>query len=65
MRWKRGKVSGAGLDVFEHEPLSDENPLRAFEQVILGAHNGSNTHEALLRTNQVAIDILVRFLREA
>lgn len=58
------KVAGAGLDVFEQEPLSDEHPLRAFDQVVLGAHNGSNTHEALLRTNQVALDILVRLLRE-
>jgi D-3-phosphoglycerate dehydrogenase len=58
-----GKVGKAALDVFETEPLDREHPLRVYEQVILGAHNGSNTREAALRANQAAIDLLVRFLR--
>ncbi|GAK61061.1 D-isomer specific 2-hydroxyacid dehydrogenase NAD-binding [Candidatus Vecturithrix granuli] len=59
-----GKVGAAGLDVFENEPLPAHHPLRRFEQVVLGAHNGSNTHEAVLRASKVAIDLLARFLRE-
>lgn len=61
---KCGKVGAAGLDVFENEPLPAHHPLRRFEQVVLGAHNGSNTHEAVLRANQAAIDLLAQFLRE-
>ena len=47
------------------EPLDEEHPFRSYDQIVLGAHNGSNTREAILRANQTAIDILMRFLREA
>lgn len=35
---KSGKVGAAGLDVFEAEPLPDDHPLKAFDQVILSPH---------------------------
>ena len=57
-----GKIAGAALDVFESEPLPREHPLCDYNQVVLGAHNGSNTREGILRANQVAIDLLVQFL---
>ena len=59
---KSGKVSAAGLDVFEIEPLPLDSPLREFEQCILGTHNGSNTKEAVIRASHRAIDILFGFL---
>lgn len=52
---KEGKVVGVALDVFEHEPLPKDSPLRQFENCIFGAHNSSNTYEAVLRTNELAI----------
>ena len=42
-----GHLAGAALDVFEVEPLPAGSPLRDFENVILGAHNASNTEEAV------------------
>lgn len=60
-----GRVSAAALDVFENEPLGQDHPLMQFPQVILGSHNSSNTQEAVLRVNQLAIDHLVRDLRRA
>ncbi|WP_276091085.1 phosphoglycerate dehydrogenase [Pedobacter sp. JY14-1] len=59
---KSGKVSAAGLDVFEVEPLPANSELRQFEQCIFGTHNGSNTKEAVLRASYRAIDILFGFL---
>ena len=56
---KSGKVKGAALDVFEEEPLPMTSPLRTFANVILGAHNSSNTMEAILRTNERALDNLI------
>ena len=56
---KTGKVAKAALDVFESEPVTTDNPLVEFEQVILGSHNSSNTKEAVLKVNQKAIDNLV------
>ncbi len=58
-----GKVGRAALDVFETEPISLDNPLLSYDQVIVGSHNGSNTREAVLRVNQIAIDNLVRDLQ--
>ena len=60
-----GKISRAALDVFESEPMTTDNPLDNYEQVIMGSHNSSNTREAVLRVNQIAIDNLVRDLKRA
>lgn len=35
---KNGKIGGAGLDVFEEEPLPADNPLRKLNNVILTPH---------------------------
>ena len=59
---KSGKVSAAGLDVFEVEPLPKDSELRQYEQCIFGTHNGSNTKEAVIRASHRAIDILFGFL---
>jgi D-3-phosphoglycerate dehydrogenase len=54
-----GRVGAAALDVFEIEPLPADSPLRRIQQVILGAHNSSNTGEAVHRTSVRAIDNLI------
>ncbi len=60
-----GHIAAAALDVFESEPLASFHPLTQFEQVILGSHNSSNTQEAVLRVNQLAIANLSRDLAES
>ena len=40
-----GRVAGAGLDVFEHEPTTD-SPLFAFDSVVVAPHLGASTVEA-------------------
>ena len=37
-------IAGAGLDVFETEPLPPESPLWDFEEVIVSPHKGSATN---------------------
>lgn len=59
---RTGKIAGAALDVFEKEPLPDDSPLRTFENCILGAHNSSNTIDAVLRVNDLAIENLLKGL---
>jgi phosphoglycerate dehydrogenase-like enzyme len=56
---REGRVGAAALDVFESEPLPADSPLRLLDQVILGAHNASNTAEAVHRTSVRAIENLV------
>ena len=38
-----GKIAGAGLDVFEKEPLSVDSPLWDMENVIITPHTSGNT----------------------
>jgi len=57
-----GKVHSAALDVFEEEPLPMESPLREIPLCIFGSHNGSNTSDAVMKTNERAIERLMGFL---
>lgn len=50
-----GHVASAALDVFEVEPLGGDSPLRGMNQVVLGSHNASNTRDAAIRVNSIAI----------
>jgi len=56
---KQGKISGAGLDVFETEPLEKDNPLRSLDNVAMTPHIGS-TPGALRYMLEVAIGNVVR-----
>lgn len=57
-----GKIGSAALDVLEEEPPSADHPIRAFDNVVLGSHNASNTLEASARTHGRAIDNLIKEL---
>ncbi len=57
-----GHLAGAGLDVFEVEPLPTSSPLRKIENVILAPHRGGATAEAEQRLLEVVGDNLVRVL---
>lgn len=37
-----GQIAGAGLDVFETEPVAADNPLLAMKNVVLSSHNANN-----------------------
>lgn len=58
-----GHVGGAGLDVFEEEPLPESAKLRRVaDKCTFSTHNGSNTIEAVARINQMTTDIALDVL---
>lgn len=62
---RSGHVHSAALEVFEVEPLPADSPLRGFsDRCIFGAHNSSNTVDAVNRTSLKAIDLISGFLRD-
>lgn len=48
---QQGKIAGAGLDVFEVEPLPLNSPLRKMEQVMLAPHNANSSLAAWERVH--------------
>ena len=63
----KGQIAGAGLDVFECEPLIDCNPndtleLRKLPNVVLTPHIGSATHEARNAMGIVSAKNIIRFV---
>lgn len=54
---------GAGLDVFEEEPLSPDSPLRKFENVVITCHISSSTREAFRLTWKGAVNNILRCIK--
>lgn len=60
---KSGRVSYAGLDVFEEEPPTKDNPLFELDNTVLSPHVGFHTIEAVKRCSDICIDNVVKFLQ--
>lgn len=43
---REGRIAGAGLDVFEEEPLPQDSPLKTMDNVMLAPHNSNSSPTA-------------------
>jgi len=59
---KSGRLSYAGLDVFEEEPPSKNNPLFTLDNVVLSPHIGFHTVEAAKRCTDICVDNVLKFV---
>lgn len=61
---QKGVIAGAGLDVFEHEPLPQESPLRTMQNVILSPHNSNAGSAAWKHVHENSIKHLLEGLKK-
>ncbi len=57
-----GRLGGAGLDVFDVEPLPADHPLLACDQVVLTPHIADQNPEGMDILNGGAVDNVIAFL---
>lgn len=60
----KGLIAGAGLDVYEEEPVSGESPLLKASNAVLLPHLGSATQETRSRMAEMAAMNVINFFRQ-
>jgi len=58
-----GRIAGAGIDVFEAEPLEPDHPLRAAPNAILTSHTAWFSEQSVPQLQHLAAEEAVRVLR--
>ncbi len=62
---QNNRIAGAGLDVFEDEPLPQDSPLRKFDNCLLAPHNANSSREAWQRVHENTVNNLLKGLGAA
>ena len=64
MYLQQNKILGAGLDVFEKEPINKKNKLTKLENTVLAPHIGSSTDETRYEMTEIAVKNLILGLND-
>ena len=58
----KGAIRGAGLDVYDREPLPDDSPLRKLDNVVLTPHLGYASEDGMRAFFQDTVEAVEAFL---
>ena len=58
---QQGKIAGAGLDVFQVEPLGADHPLTKLDNVVLSPHAGGMAYSGTMRGLEMSVENLEAF----
>lgn len=61
---RSGEIAGAGLDVFEEEPLPEVSPLWSLENVVITPHRAGHSPEGHENIREIFCENLCRFTRD-
>lgn len=56
-----GYLAGAGIDVFDREPLAEDNPLLGLDNVVMTPHTGFNSPDAVINILHMTVSNLEQF----
>jgi lactate dehydrogenase-like 2-hydroxyacid dehydrogenase len=59
---KERRIAGAGLDVFEQEPIPPDDPILKLDNAILTPHNASSTPEVVEKSSRRSVENVIAFL---
>ncbi len=60
---REGWIAGAGLDVYEEEPLPPSHPLTKLDNGVLTPHIGANTVEAQRRAGLEVVEKIIEYFK--
>ena len=60
---KKKMISGAGIDVFNKEPVPNNSKLIKFNNCIVTSHNAFNSREVIDRINKISVNNLINFFK--
>ena len=61
---KSRTIAGAGLDVFDQEPLPTEHPLRNLPNVLISPHLGGRTRENFIARYDDCVENVLGWLKQ-
>jgi D-3-phosphoglycerate dehydrogenase len=62
---RSGHLSGAGLDVFEQEPMAADNPLRTMDQAVVTPHSAAYSIESWHALREEVVDVVSDWMRDS